>query len=138
MAKLKLLSVDDDAVYQSLIKILLGGICHLDKVLIAMDADDGEKILEEESPDIVLIDLMMVRRNGLDFISKNADYFKDDNKIGVVITADARLLEEHSKWLMEHNIHKVLLKPIPNKQLIKFIVYLCKKILGLEDVRTEN
>ena len=78
----KILVVDDDRTIRMLLKLILNKVGH--DVLEAFDAKTGLSVAELESPDLILLDLMLPDMNGLellDTIKKN----KQLEKIPIIV-----------------------------------------------------
>ncbi len=73
--KAKILIVEDDGflikAYQ--IKFERAGF----KVFIALDGDEGLKVSQKEMPDLIILDLMLPKMNGFEFLKK----IKSDEKL---------------------------------------------------------
>jgi DNA-binding response OmpR family regulator len=67
MAKATVLVVDDDPVIQKLLQVNFEMEDYL--VLVAGDGEEGLEMAREERPDIVLLDIMMPKMNGLEVAS---------------------------------------------------------------------
>lgn len=62
----RLVLVDDDALVRAGLKLILGGTDEFDIVAEGSDGDEVLALVDEHRPDIVLLDIRMARRNGLD------------------------------------------------------------------------
>jgi DNA-binding NarL/FixJ family response regulator len=58
--------VDDDALVRSGLVMILGGAADLAVVGQAVDGRDGVRVIREQRPDVVLMDIRMPRMNGLE------------------------------------------------------------------------
>ena len=58
--------VDDDALVRAGLRMILGGAPDLEVVADAGDGLEGEKVIEQHRPDVVLMDIRMPRRDGLE------------------------------------------------------------------------
>ncbi|MDA3840408.1 MAG: response regulator [Patescibacteria group bacterium] len=54
------------------------------EVLMALDGDEGIKLMKKNIPDIVLLDIMMPKINGVEVLKKTKD-FKNKNKIKIIM-----------------------------------------------------
>ena len=62
----RLLLVDDDALVRAGLKLILGGTDDFEIVAEGADGDQVARLVAEHHPDIVLMDIRMPRKNGLD------------------------------------------------------------------------
>ena len=89
--------VDDDALVRAGLRMILGGAPDLDVVAEAGDGIEGERVVDEHRPDVVLMDIRMPRRDGLEttraLLSEGARAVRgargDDLKVIVLTTFDA-------------------------------------------------
>jgi DNA-binding NarL/FixJ family response regulator len=58
--------VDDDALVRAGLRMILGGAPDLEVVAEAGDGVEGEAVVERHRPDVVLMDIRMPRRDGLE------------------------------------------------------------------------
>jgi|UPI0005EAF340 DNA-binding NarL/FixJ family response regulator len=58
--------VDDDALVRAGLRMILGGADDLEVVAEAGDGIEGESVVERHRPDVVLMDIRMPRRDGLE------------------------------------------------------------------------
>ncbi|MBN1442319.1 MAG: response regulator [Planctomycetes bacterium] len=64
--KPQILVVDDDAVYRELLEMALEGRGY--EILLAQDGSAACAILEREDPDLILLDMLMPRLDGIRFL----------------------------------------------------------------------
>jgi len=62
----KILIVDDQVLIRKLITLTLGTKYH---IIEASNADEASLMLEQEAPDLVVLDIMMPGTNGLDWLT---------------------------------------------------------------------
>ena len=69
--KKKILIVDDDKIFVKILKdaLILGGKGEYE-VFVAFDGEEGFSAAEREKPDLIMIDIMMPRLNGIEFLKK--------------------------------------------------------------------
>lgn len=69
--KKKILIVDDDKIFVKILKdaLVLSGKGNYD-VFAAFDGEEGFTVAERERPDLVMIDILMPRLNGIEFLKK--------------------------------------------------------------------
>jgi DNA-binding response OmpR family regulator len=101
---------EDEPSLRELIRVSLGGAYSV------AEADDGEKSLEiarRLKPDVVILDLMMPRRSGLDVLSE----LRHDEGLAatavIVLTAQPATREE----ALRHGADVVMVKPFEPHQL---------------------
>ncbi|HLC99645.1 MAG TPA: response regulator [Patescibacteria group bacterium] len=63
----KVLIIDDDALIGKLLEIKLTSLGEFD-VIRALDGDEGLKMIKEQAPDLVVLDLMMPRKSGFEVL----------------------------------------------------------------------
>ncbi len=81
----KILIIDDDPFFAKNIKGVLDP--KLYEVVSAADGEEGLKKIKDSVPDGILLDIMMPKMNGMDFLKQlNEAYGK--NKIPVIITSN--------------------------------------------------
>ncbi len=65
-AATRVVIVDDDALVRAGLRMILGGAPDVEVVAEAGDGIDGEAVVREHRPDVVLMDIRMPRRDGLE------------------------------------------------------------------------
>jgi DNA-binding NarL/FixJ family response regulator len=65
-ATTRVVIVDDDALVRAGLRMILGGAPDVEVVAEAGDGIDGETVVREHRPDVVLMDIRMPRRDGLE------------------------------------------------------------------------
>ncbi len=68
MAKKKILVVEDEPQMLDMIKIRLEAAGY--KVFTALDGDEGLKRAKEEKPDLIILDIMMPKKDGYTFVKE--------------------------------------------------------------------
>ena len=86
-----ILIIDDDAVFQKTIKTKLEGLSY--KVTLASDGEDGLSMVETDRPDLILLDIMMPKMNGIDFL-KQLKLKKEFANIPIIITSNIETPEK--------------------------------------------
>ena len=101
---------DDEPSLRELIRVSLDGAYSF------AEADDGEKSLEiarRLKPDVVILDIMMPRRNGLEVLSE----LRRDEALAatavIVLTAQPAMREE----ALRHGADVVMVKPFESHQI---------------------
>ena len=66
--KKKILLIEDESVLTRMykVKLSLAGF----KVMTAIDVKDGLKLAKKEKPDLILLDILLPRKNGIVFLEK--------------------------------------------------------------------
>lgn len=96
MAKKKILFVEDEAELIMLMKTRLEANGY--EVVSAMDGEEGLKKVYEEKPDLVLLDLIMPKMNGLEVCRRlKNDPATKDIPVLVVTAAGLKDLDEQCK-----------------------------------------
>jgi DNA-binding NarL/FixJ family response regulator len=67
---LRILLVDDHTLVRAGLRALVSNLPNVDTVLEAGDGDEALKLLETETPDIILTDIQMPKLNGLEIVSR--------------------------------------------------------------------
>ena len=70
MQKIKVLSVDDSALMQRLLKTVLATDEEIDHVGQAYDSSEAKRLIKDLSPDILTLDVEMPGMNGLEFLER--------------------------------------------------------------------
>jgi two-component system response regulator PilR (NtrC family) len=109
------LVIDDEPVLQDVLSTLLGGRGF--DVLSAASAAEGLKLLGEEEVDVVLLDLMLPDRNGLDILPEITGSPSDPPVI--VITAHSSV-ESAIQAMREGAFHYVP-KPFKNEEVLHLV-----------------
>ena len=82
--------------------------------LVPESGEEGERIISELKPDIVLTDICMKKMSGLDMINRLKQKGIDSSFI--VVTAYSQF--EYVKTALEYNVARYLLKPIKRDELL--------------------
>ena len=69
MAK-KILIIDDDKIFSKILRDAFEGSPEKFEVITAFDGVDGLKLALEESPDLIMLDLVMPQLEGIEFLKK--------------------------------------------------------------------
>ena len=102
MATNKILVVEDDLNQRTLYEEELGDEGY--RVLTASDGREAIKVVQEEKPDLVVLDINMPVMDGLDTLSKMLEY---NSKMPVIInTAYASYQENFTSWSADAYIVK--------------------------------
>ena len=102
MATNKILVVEDDLNQRTLYEEELGDEGY--RILTASDGREAIKVVQEEKPDLVVLDINMPVMDGLDTLSKMLEY---NSKMPVIInTAYASYQENFTSWSADAYIVK--------------------------------
>lgn len=107
MASKIILSLEDDADIANLLRLLVTQAPV--KLLSAQTARDATQFISEQTPDLILLDLMLPEIDGLDFLAGlRADpRYADIPVIVVTVRTDT----EHRQWARELGVFRYLVKP---------------------------
>jgi DNA-binding response OmpR family regulator len=101
------LVIDDDAAIRSMVQVLLSRSGHT--VECAADGVEGSDRVETHRPDVILLDLMMPRRNGSEFLALLESTAPDLVRRVIIMSASSPAI---SKALgATHNVWRVFSKP---------------------------
>jgi DNA-binding NarL/FixJ family response regulator len=118
--------VDDDALVRAGLRMILGGAPDLDVVAEAGDGLEAETVVEQHHPDVVLMDIRMPRRDGLEttrsLLSERARAARaargDDLKVIVLTTFDA---DDMVVQALRAGAHGFLLKDTEPRRLVEAV-----------------
>jgi len=91
-AKAKVLIADDDITLRDMYKERLEMDSY--KVLVAADGEETLKVIKEQKPDLVLLDIMMPKMNGLDVLEQMK---KDDQMKAIPVIVLTALIQDLTK-----------------------------------------
>ncbi len=107
--KTKILIVDDEAPIRMLLEQTLEEIEEEFELYRAKDGEEGLKIIVQEKPDIVFLDVMMPGLTGYEVLDKIKD--KDELKDIKIILLTAKGSTEEIKMSNRYNIYLYITKP---------------------------
>ena len=118
--------VDDDALVRAGLRMILGGAADLEVVAEAGDGVEGEAVVERHRPDVVLMDIRMPRRDGLEttraLLSAAARAARaargEDLKVVVLTTFDA---DDMVVQALRDGAHGFLLKDTEPRRLVEAV-----------------
>jgi len=118
--------VDDDALVRAGLRMILGGAPDLEVVAEAGDGIEGEQVVDEHRPDVVLMDIRMPRRDGLEttrsLLSEAARAVRaargDALKVIVLTTFDA---DDMVVQALRAGAHGFLLKDTEPRRLVEAV-----------------
>ena len=117
MNEIKILVVDDSETNIILMVGLLKQKGY--NVITAINGKEALAILETETPDLILLDLMMPQINGFKFLEKKREHSRYSNIPVIVITAKNNY-DDRDKAI-ELGASKFMQKPVRIKYLLKLI-----------------
>lgn len=124
-----ILVVDDSETNLLLLEAVLSDENY--KVTTALSAKEAYQTLEKETPDLILLDLLMPNENGFDVIQKLQ---KDENhKLIPVIIVTAFANPENMETAMKYGVVDVIEKPIDIPEFlnkVKKVLNSSKKLLN--------
>lgn len=119
---------DEFYVREKINKILQWSALDITKIIMYNNGEKALEKLQEENPDIILVDINMPRLNGLDFIKIARDIIPK-SKFLIISGYDSF---EYVQKAIKYGVKDYILKPIEAKEL-------CKLIQGLIlDIKNEN
>lgn len=118
----KILVIDDDPFFKKAISSAVDPSAY--EVSFAVDGEDGLKKVEESVPDIILLDILMPKMNGLEFLKQLNEKY-GSNKIPVLITSNLSSMEKISEGV-ELGVRGYIIK---SDESIKTIVSTIESLL---------
>lgn len=94
MAK-KILIIDDDITFQKAISMKLESLKY--DVIGSIDSEDGFNKAILEKPDLILLDIIMPKMNGIEFLKKFREHNKGLSNTPVLITSNTSTLDNISE-----------------------------------------
>lgn len=128
MSTKKILIVDDDAAVKTAIKKSLKNEGY--NLIFAGDGKEGLKLVKEDAPDLIFLDLKMPIMDGLEFLKK-LKIKHDDPYCVVVVTGHGE--DKDIKTCYDLGINNFLRKPLSMTE----ICALAKRCLSMKDAETE-
>jgi len=116
MATKRVLIIDDEADVRAVVRGCLEDIAGWE-VVTAESGKEGLHQVITESPDAIMLDVMMPGMDGLAFLSALRNYMKETNLPVVLLTAKINISE--SDQLADLNIKGVITKPFDPFQLVE-------------------
>ncbi len=116
MSTKRVLIIDDEADVRTVVRGCLEDIAGWE-VVTANSGKDGLSKVISESPDAILLDVMMPEMDGLAFLSALRNYVKEASLPVVLLTAKINVTE--SAQLPGLNIKGVIAKPFDPFQLVE-------------------
>ncbi len=119
----KILIVDDDTTFLKTLGDFLKSYDYT--VLEALDGEEGLIAVEKEEPDLVILDLLMPKLGGMDFL-KMLHKDKDSNKIPVLISSNFSGSDKVNEG-MEFGVRGYIVK---SEESLKTILNAVESIIG--------
>ncbi|RJO65485.1 MAG: response regulator [Candidatus Omnitrophota bacterium] len=113
----KVLIVDDDQEIIEYLKNIL--LRHDYEVISASDGEEGLRKVQEENPDVVLLDLVMPKLNGFEVLQEIRQKYKDKWRPVIIISAKTELDSVKRCYNMEADHY--LTKPCKSESILRGI-----------------
>ena len=124
----RILIVDDEPVVQDVLGRLLKVAGY--ETLVAANSQEGLALAERENPDLVILDVMLPDRNGLEVL----EALREQNPARSVIMMTAYGSVDNAVAAMKHGAFHYLTKPFSNDEVLLLI----EKALDTRSLREEN
>ncbi|QPC82337.1 response regulator [Phototrophicus methaneseepsis] len=94
----------------------------------ALTADEAIDFINEQRPDLILLDLNLPGKSGWDVLKHLKSVYGDDNTIPIIITS---AYSDSANRLVGklQNVHKYMIKPFPPQDLMATV----REVLDLKD-----
>jgi two-component system, OmpR family, response regulator VanR len=130
LSDLSVLFVEDEKELREALESAIGD--EFSHFIVARDGEDGLKKFKKFKPDIVITDIMMPIRNGLEM----AKEIKKLSRETPVIVLSAFSEKEKLLKAIDVGIDKYLIKPIDPDELMVTLHFIAKDLLSLNQVTT--
>lgn len=131
LKSLKVLLVEDEEKLSSLLKNAIGD--EFRSFLIAKDGVEGMKMYQKLSPDIIITDIMMPNKTGLDMAKEIKEI--DQNANIIILSAHSEV--EKLLTAIDVGVIKYFIKPFDPDELLDYIISIedsiAKKLVNLKD-----
>jgi len=117
---ISVLAIDDDIAMTELLLLLLKS--HGFEVLMVNNGEDGVKLIREQTPDIVLLDLIMPGMDGWE-VCKTVRLFSDLPIVILSALDNPRMVAN----ILDAGADDYLIKPVPSGVLIAHLIRLVKR-----------
>ena len=117
----RVLLVDDDAEIIESLRLALEANGY--EVLVARDGNQGLALTERESPDLVILDMMMPKRSGF-LVLERLRRTQDESPPVIMITANEG--NRHKAYAEMLGVDEYLRKPFPMDKLLESV----KRLVG--------
>lgn len=112
-SKKKILIVEDDSLVVNIISYLLKKEGF--NIVVAKDGNEGAEALEFEKPDLILMDIMLPYRSGLDITSLAKQKFPE---IPIIVVSSLGRIDETIQEALSLGVYDVVSKPFSPVDLI--------------------
>jgi len=114
---IKIFLVDDHEIFRKGLKLVLGKLKHVKVIAEASNGDDFLKLLDDNMPDIVLMDIQMPGMNGIDATIKAMRKYPDLKIIALTMFNE----NDYIQSMMDAGVKGFLMKNINKETLDKAI-----------------
>lgn len=129
MSQIKVVIVEDSRLARNELKELIKGYSQIVIIGEAENVDDGFKLINENSPDLLFLDINMPEKDGFELLE-----MLDEVPITIFTTA----FDEYAIKSFEYNALDYLLKPINEKRFAKAIEKVEEKLEDTKERSDEN
>ncbi len=121
-----ILYVDDDRNLSQIIARALGDEGY--DVLTAFDGDEALEVVSAESPDLVLLDLILPRRDGFAVIESIRALPGSAAATGVIILSGCSPTPEYTARAVSLDVNEFLTKPVPLTKLVESVAAMMREV----------
>lgn len=119
METTSVMTAEDDESIFLYYKDIFSKYTNVEIVGYAKDGESALKMYKDIKPDVLILDLGLPKKNGLELINDLSNYERENPKCNViVITGDTRLKDN---LLNTRKVYRIILKPAPSDILLKTI-----------------
>ena len=115
---IRILLIDDEPALVDIYKKFLEQAGH--EVEVASDGDEGLRLFAENSYDVVITDMLMPNKEGLETILELTEH-RSDAKIIAVTGGGIGLGDDLLELAIEFGAKRALRKPVPMKELLAVV-----------------
>jgi chemosensory pili system protein ChpA (sensor histidine kinase/response regulator) len=119
-----ILVIDDDDSIRALLRLLLEP--HGYRVLLAPDGEVGLALAETHHPDVILLDVAMPRRNGMD-VYLDLRHNPRIAEIPVLVLSASLTERDIQTWRGLTNVVDAIMKPFDVYELLDRLAQICKR-----------
>lgn len=113
-----MIAEDDESIFLYY-KDIFSKYTNVEIVGYAKDGESALKMYKDIKPDVLILDLGLPKKNGLELINDLSNYERENPKCNViVITGDTRLKDN---LLNTRKVYRIILKPAPSDILLKTV-----------------
>lgn len=129
MSQIKAVIVEDSRLARNELKELIKGYSQITIIGEAENVDDGFKLINDSSPDLLFLDINMPEKDGFELLE-----MLDEVPITIFTTA----FDEYAIKSFDYNALDYLLKPINEKRFAKAIEKVEEKLDATKETGVEN